>query len=345
MEQYRAFKDSWSVNSFKKRYEKGEINFDNPIQRGIVWNKKMSSLYIHSLLYDILIYQKPFLISKKKNGWDVLDGKQRGNSLINYINNEYALSGLEKEPPILVEGQPYKLNGKLFKQLHEDLQMKILDFQIDMAVLEDAPVEIEALFFERSNSGMAMSKVDLARSRNMSISTVKEIAKHEIFKVMFSEKALKKLPEDEMVVKTWEAFNETEPDYSGKHYKELMETLEINEHDKAQIVNAYNRTLQAYKIVLICDKECADTMMMKTHFLSYIAFTEQFENAEQLAEWILQFYNHMSEKYFKASHEQTTSLRHIRARVESVKESVDKFLSNKNTEKYGLTRGDNYYDK
>ena len=102
MEQHRAFKDTWSVNSFKKRYEKGEINFDNPIQRGIVWNKVMSSLYIHSLLYDVLVYQKPFLVSKKENGWDVLDGKQRGTSLIKFINNEFALIGLQKEPSIIL---------------------------------------------------------------------------------------------------------------------------------------------------------------------------------------------------------------------------------------------------
>ena len=42
MADYRAFKDSWSVNTFVKRYKRGEINFDNPIQRGIVWDKKMS---------------------------------------------------------------------------------------------------------------------------------------------------------------------------------------------------------------------------------------------------------------------------------------------------------------
>ncbi len=329
MAQYRAFKDSWSVNSFKKRYEKGEINFDNPIQRGIVWNKKMSSLYIHSLLYDILIYQKPFLVSKKKNGWDVLDGKQRGNTLINYINNDFALTGLEKEPPLTLDGKLYLLNGKKFKQLDEDLQMKILDFQIDMAVLEEAPVEIEALFFERSNSGKAMAKVDLARSRNMSINTVKEIAEHEIFKVMFSQNILKKLPQDEVIVKTWQAFNETEPDYSAKHFQELMETIDITEQDKTQIINAYDKTLGAYKTVLISDKECADTMMKKTHFLSYIAFTEQFESSKQLAEWILQFYKNMPEKYLEASTQQTTSLRHIRARVEVIKDSVEKFLPNK----------------
>ena len=112
MADYRAFKEQWSVNIFVKRYEKGEINFDNPIQRGIVWNKVMSSLYIHSLLYDILVYQKPFLVSKKENGVDILDGKQRGTTLIKYVNNEFALTGLQNEPSIMVDGKPYQINGK-----------------------------------------------------------------------------------------------------------------------------------------------------------------------------------------------------------------------------------------
>ena len=205
MADYRAFKEQWSVNIFVKRYEKGEINFDNPIQRGIVWNKVMSSLYIHSLLYDILVYQKPFLVSKKENGVDILDGKQRGTTLIKYVNNEFALTGLQNEPSIMVDGKPYQINGKFFKQLPDELQWKILDFSIDIAKLENAPVEIETLFFNRSNGGKAMAKIDLARSKNRSIEVVKEIAQHEIFKVMFSDKQLIKLPQDEIVVKTWQA--------------------------------------------------------------------------------------------------------------------------------------------
>lgn len=326
MIKYRAFKDSWSVNSFKKRFEKGEINFDNPIQRGIVWNKKMSSLYIHSLLYDILIYQKPFLVSRKENGWDVLDGKQRGNTLIRYINNEFALIGLEKEPQIIVDGEPYNLNGKRFKQLPDDLQMKILDFQIDMAVLEEAPVEIEALFFDRSNSGKAMAKVDLARSKNRSMDTVKEIATHELFQNMFSENMRKKLPEDEIIVKTWQAFNETDPDYSSKHYQDLMETLEITNDDKAHIWSIYDKVLEAYKIVLISSKDESVTMLKKTHFLTYIAFVELFKDPRQLADWIIKFYSNMPENYFEASNKQTTSLRNIKTRISVVRESIEKFV-------------------
>ena len=325
MANYRAFKDSWSVNSFKKRYEKGEINFDNPIQRGLVWSKPMSSLYIHSLLYDILVYQKPFLVSKKENGWDVLDGKQRANTLIKYINNEYALTGLQKESLIMVNGESYNANGKFFKQLPEDLQMKILDFPIDMAILEDAPMEIEALFFNRSNGGKAMAKVDLARSKNRSIEVVKEIAQHEIFKAMFSEKMLQKLPQDEIVVKTWQAFNETDPDYSAKHFNELMEDLEITDNDKQQIISVYDKVFDAYKKVLISDKEVTTLIMKKTHFLTYISFVEQFETADKLAEWLLLFFKNMPTEYVEASKQQTTGGKNTAKRISIIKESVEKF--------------------
>ena len=327
MADYRAFKDSWSVNSFKKRFEKGEINFDNPIQRGIVWNKVMSSLYIHSLLYDVLVYQKPFLVSKKENGVDILDGKQRGTSLIKFINNEFALTGLQKEPSIILRGEPYNINGKYFKQLDEDLQMKILDFQIDMAILENAPVEIEALFFDRSNGGKAMAKIDLARSKNRSIEVVKEIAQHEIFKAMFSDKQLIKLPQDEIVVKTWQALNETDPDYSSKHFNDLMEELEITDENKQQIMSVYDKVFEAYKNVLIKDKEVSNMIMKKTHFLTYVAFVEQFESVDKLAEWLILFYGNMPTEYAEASKQQTTSNKNTITRINIVKESVEKFLN------------------
>ena len=327
MADYRAFKDSWSVNSFKKRFEKGEINFDNPIQRGIVWNKVMSSLYIHSLLYDVLVYQKPFLVSKKENGVDILDGKQRGTSLIKFINNEFALTGLQKEPSIILRGEPYNINGKYFKQLDEDLQMKILDFQIDMAILENAPVEIEALFFNRSNGGRAMAKIDLARSKNRSIDVVKEIAQHEIFKAMFSDKQLIKLPQDEIVVKTWQALNETDPDYSSKHFNDLMEELEITDENKQQIMSVYDKVFEAYKNVLVKDKEISNMIMKKTHFLTYVAFVEQFESVDKLAEWLMLFYGNMPTEYAEASKQQTTSSKNTTTRINIVKESVEKFLN------------------
>lgn len=326
MSKYRAFKDSWSVNSFRKRYNKGEINFDNPIQRGIVWNKKDSSLYIHSLLYDVLIYQKPFLISRKENGWDVLDGKQRGNTLVRYVANEFKLTGLEKEPLISVDGKEYSVNGKFFGQLPEDLQMKILDFQIDIAMLENAPVEIESLFFNRSNSGKAMSSIDLARSKNKSINAVKQLAKHKMFEVMFSPVMLQKFAQDEIIVKTWIALNETDIDYSSKHYTNLMETLNITDEDSVAISELYNFILEAYKKVLIVESPWATKMMKKVFFLSYVPFLDKFDSPELFAKWALKFFGNVPKEYKKLATDGTNHKSQVKKRLKFIGENIDEFL-------------------
>ena len=49
--------DQISVNTFIKKSERGEISFDNPYQRGYVWNALKASRYIHSILCGIAHYQ------------------------------------------------------------------------------------------------------------------------------------------------------------------------------------------------------------------------------------------------------------------------------------------------
>jgi len=326
MPKYRAFKDSWSVNSFVKRYKNGEINFDNPIQRGVVWNRKDSSLYIHSLLFDILVYQKPFLISKKENGWDVLDGKQRGTTLIAYINNEFELYGLENEPPITVKGEEININRKKFKHLPEDLQMKILDFQIDIAMLEDAPVEIEALFFRRSNSGRGMTHVDMARSSNTAIEDVKILGNHELFSYMFSEQMLKKFAQDEIVVKTWQVLNEENPDFSIKHFNQVMKSLNLTDEDKEKINSVYDFMLETYKYVALSDIAVSKLIFKKTHFLGCIAFANKFKDAKHFSQWMLEFFSNMPDEYVAASVQQTAGTKNTQIRFRILKESIERFL-------------------
>ena len=179
-----------------------------------------------------------------------------------------------------------------------------------------------------------MAKIDLARSKNRSIDIVKEIAQHDIFKAMFSDKVLQKFPQDEIVVKTWQALNETEPDYSAKHFTELMEELVITDENKQQIISVYDNTFEAYKKVLISDKEIANLTMKKTHFLTYVAFVERLETADKLAEWLMVFYGNMPTEYVEASKQQTTGGKNTAIRISIVKESVEKFL-NSDTQSVG----------
>ena len=67
--------------------------------------------------------------------------------------------------------------------------------------------------------------------------------------------------------------------------------------------------------------------MKKTHFLTYVAFVEQFETADKLAEWLMSFYGNMPTEYVEASKQQTTSSKNTTTRINIVKEFVEKFLN------------------
>lgn len=316
---------SWAVNTLIRMYKRGEIDFDSKVQRDFVWTKKTSSKYIQSLLWGMLVYNMPHLYSKHGNVFYSIDGQQRALTLIKYVNNEFPLVGLEKYP-VNIDGKIHKINGKYYKQLEPRLQEIILDFQINVAILEDAPESVEAEFFERANSGVYVSRKDVSFSKSNSKDEILELAEHEIFKPMFPNQKDKLTPRKEIIVKTYITMNETVPDYSQKHYDKVMTETQFDEEDVSAIKFAYDKILSAYKMILIQDKDIAEMMLKKTHLLSYISFVDKFETPEKLAKWLMDFYTNMPEEYQGAATQQTTSLRHIRARTEAVKKSVEKFL-------------------
>lgn len=325
---WSIYPTDWSVNSFVKMCNRNQIDFNSRVQRGFVWTKKKSSLYIHSLLYGMLDYHMPFLLSKHDDIYYSIDGKQRGITIAKYVNNEYALVGLKNEP-INLDGITYNINGKYFKQLPEILQDKILDFMINVVYLEDAPAEIETMFFERANGGVAVSKVDIALSKSISIDEIMELSKHEIFTVMFTKSRLEKNPQKEIIVKSYIALNETEPDFSVKHFNSLMSDLVIDNDDKMILSSAFDMILGAYKYVFIENKDISNKMLDKTQFLTYIMFVDRFKDSKQLANWIVKFYSDLSDEYVNASSKHTTEKTQINKRVAIVERNIEKFLAEK----------------
>ena len=87
------------------------------------------------------------------------------------------------------------------------------------------------------------------------------------------------------------------------------------------------KIFEAYKKVLINDKGIANLIMKKTHFLTYVAFVEQFESVDKLTEWLMLFYGNMPTEDIEASKQQTTGGKNTATRINIVKESVEKFLN------------------
>lgn len=317
--------DSWSVNTLIRMYNRGEIDFDSKVQRDYVWTKKISSKYIQSLLWGMLVYNMPHLYSKHGNIYYSIDGQQRALTLIKYVNNEFALVGLENYP-IIIDGVSHNINRKKFEHLSPKMQEKILDYQISVAVLEDATDQIEAEFFQRANSGVVVSKKDVFFAKSVSKNAVLKLCEHPIFDVIFPRRENQLSPRKEIVIKTYIALNETVADYSQKHYAEIMAT-DFEEDDVETIKTAYDKVLAAYKYVLLNNSVIATMILKKTHLLAYIGYIDMFSDAKNCAEWLLKFYGDMPDEYVEACSNGTTKTKNIAIRVSAVGKSVRDFVS------------------
>ncbi len=74
--------------------EKRWINIRPEYQRRLVWDKKKKSRFIESLLMNIPI-PPVFLFEHQLSRYEVMDGQQRINTILEFYRNELKLSGLE----------------------------------------------------------------------------------------------------------------------------------------------------------------------------------------------------------------------------------------------------------
>ena len=87
----QRFNINWTAKTLCNQMKKGAVNFDNAVQRSLVWDDSKKSLLIHSMLYGFAIPAMYF--TRDENGvYDSLDGKQRSNAISEYMNDEFCLT-------------------------------------------------------------------------------------------------------------------------------------------------------------------------------------------------------------------------------------------------------------
>ena len=112
-------------------------------QRRYVWSNTLASRLVESMLLNVPI--PPCYLSQNDDyELDVIDGQQRLYSLYRFIDNQFALSGLE----VLTE-----LNGQRFHQLTPKLQRKLNTHTLRLvAVTNESHPEIKFDVFQRLNT-------------------------------------------------------------------------------------------------------------------------------------------------------------------------------------------------
>jgi len=113
-----------SVKTISKERDK-KYNFNLSIQRNSVWKDDKRSLFLHTLMQG---YPFPAVYAVEMDEvMYMLDGKQRFLSVLNFIDDEFALD--KETPNVIVDDQEVIVANKKFEELPEDLRDNILSSQ------------------------------------------------------------------------------------------------------------------------------------------------------------------------------------------------------------------------
>jgi hypothetical protein len=151
--QLRIVRSTMDLSLHSLRQSLGDstyINVHPDYQRRHRWDTKKRSQLIESLLLNIPI-PPLFLFENDYNQYEVMDGRQRLDAITQFLENSYALRGLEYWP---------ELDGTTFNDLPPTIQRGLLRRTVTAIVLlaetsrpEVSEIDVRMALFKRLNTG------------------------------------------------------------------------------------------------------------------------------------------------------------------------------------------------
>lgn len=333
---------NWTAKQLSKMIDKDSINFDNAVQRGYVWDKKRKSLLIDSIITGYPI--PAFFAAKNENGYDMLDGKQRSKTVHDFINNEFALSGLDDYET--EDGKLIPLNEKYFKDLPEDIQDTILSYSFTIYYFDGITDDEISEMFYRLNNGKPLSAFDQMRVKIKDHAKIKEISRHSIFNSALTEKALASNKAEDIAMKAWAILYMNNPSFERKELEPVLTVASISDDEVNNIKTAFDRLLESYTVMsnytgldskeLKQIKKIQKRMFAKTHLLSLVPFALRSVNenisVEQFSKWVEHFYagtKHasISDSYNDNATTGSSSVNAVKARLDALDADYKVFMN------------------
>ncbi|WP_411348666.1 DUF262 domain-containing protein [Paenibacillus sp. WLX2291] len=168
-------RDQYSVFELKRKHGRNLVVLDPDFQRSDVWEVIQRSELIESVLMGIPL--PIFYLSENKSGQlVVVDGKQRLTTFFKFFDNDFALKGLKILKVV---------EGKRFKELDQNLQSKLEDYQIIAQVIKPpTPDRVMFDIFDRVNRGgtrLNQQEMRNALYQGKATKLLKELSKSEEF--------------------------------------------------------------------------------------------------------------------------------------------------------------------
>lgn len=238
-----------SIFELHRQYQEGDLELRPEFQRLQVWDNKKSSRLIESVLLEVPI-PVIYLSEESDSKYSVIDGQQRLNAFIKFLENDLRLSGLT----ILAE-----LNGRLFREIQKDLQKKFKNATIRIIeVRKESHPNVKFEIFERLNTGAVQLKAQELRNciyRGKYNALLKELSEEKDFQFLLGLKEPHyRMDDRELILRFFAFYHNTHLKYapSMKHYlnKEIEKYKDLNDAEEGELKNIFKKSVRLSKTVL-----------------------------------------------------------------------------------------------
>lgn len=156
-------KQELSVKEFIRLQDK--FKFDDPIQRNQnSWDDEKKSLLIHSIIMGIPVPN--IFVQMVEGKYNVIDGKQRLTTILNFVSNNFALHKETPAVPITTdngEQHDYPISNTVFNALPDEFKDRIHAHTLVLEVL-DMNDEIKNVVFARLNQTEPLKPTEKLRA-------------------------------------------------------------------------------------------------------------------------------------------------------------------------------------
>ena len=266
----QRFNINWTAKALVNQMEKGKVNYDNAVQRNLVWDADKKSLLIHSMIYGYAIPAMYF--TRDENGiYDSLDGKQRSNTISEFLHDEFALS---TDTPTVIDdnGCVDDVSGLYFSQLPEWARDRIKDYNLTIYYYEGMTETEIREFFRRLNNGKPLSSIELTRANVPSLSIFQQLAKHKAIQFVVSDAGRKQFTDEMIAMQLYQLITEKSPDFSTKPFREWASKVEVD----SEVLDTISSGLDAYSVfarsLIDVNNKVLRTVKGRTHFISCVYY-------------------------------------------------------------------------
>lgn len=158
----RPRKQTYTLDMYLKKNQKGDIDNNADVQRNFVWNNEQINELVVTVLTDD--YIPPIILGEETNSrLHIVDGGCRTAALIKFKYGNYKITSSVENSLIpykkksTYEDAVFDIKNKTYEKLPEELKEKFDEYQIETVIHEACDSSIISRYIKRYNNHVAMN--------------------------------------------------------------------------------------------------------------------------------------------------------------------------------------------